>query len=75
MGEEERLTREREARWNDQGRPWPVTGDGEDGDCSWRKKMRKRGRKLGASPCVMSPYGTLKLIFFPKVRDYSFTLH
>ena len=61
-GEEERLTREREARWNSEGRLWPGTSDGEDGGCLWRKKMMKRGRKEGASPRVMSPYEIL--IFF-----------
>ena len=39
-----------------------VVGDGEDGGCSLRKKMRKRGRKVGGSPHVMSLSGTL--IFF-----------
>ena len=39
-----------------------VVGDGEDGGCSSRKNIRKRGRKVGASLHVASLYGTL--IFF-----------
>ena len=35
-----------------------VAGDGEDGGYSLRKKMRKRGRKVGASPHVTSVYET-----------------